>query len=104
MNRITQVIRKPLSDSDLKHILGDCKIITYPELAKYNSLDELLPKQYDFVIVLLLETNQSGHWCALLRCSSVFEWFDSYGFKVDYDLTHWLSPLDRLKLGESKNI
>ena len=102
MNRMNQMIRKPLSDADLKTILGDCKIITYPELAKYNSLDELLPKQYDFVIVLLLETPQSGHWCALLRYSNTFEWFDSYGFPVDYDLSHWLTPLQRLKLGESK--
>ena len=72
MNRMNQIIRKPLSDADLKTILGDCKIITYPELAKYNSLDELLPKAYDFVIVLLLETSQSGHWCALLRYSNTF--------------------------------
>ena len=39
-----QIIRKPLSDSDLRKILGDCKILTYPDLAKYNTLDELLPK------------------------------------------------------------
>ena len=103
MNRINRIIRKPLSDADLKRILGsETRIITYPDLAKYNNLDELLPKAYDFVIILLLETPQSGHWCGLLRYSSVFEWFDSYGFKVDYDLSHWLTPLQRLKLGESK--
>ena len=102
MNRINQVIRKPLSDSDLKHILGDCKIITYPDLAKYNNLDELLPRTYDFAIILLLESPQSGHWCCLIKNSNQFEWFDSYGFPVDYDLTHWLTPLRRLKLGESK--
>ena len=102
MNKIKQVIRKPLSDANLKTILGDCKIITYPDLATYYNLDELSPKPYDYVIILLLESSQSGHWCALLRYSSVFEWFDSYGFPVDYDLSHWLSPLERLKLGESK--
>ena len=103
MNRIKQVIRKPLSDQNLKDILGsDVKILTYPDLAKYNNLDELLPRAYDYVIILLLESPSSGHWCALLRYSSVFEWFDSYGFPVDYDLTHWLTPLQRLKLGDSK--
>ena len=102
MNRIKQIIRKPLSDADLKHILGDCKIITYPELAKYNNLDELLPKQYDFVIILLLETPQSGHWTSLIRYGSQVEYFDSYGYPPDYDLSHWLTPLQRLKLGESK--
>ena len=54
MNRIEQIIRKPLSDTDLRHILGDCKIITYPELSKYNNINELLPNPYDFVIILLL--------------------------------------------------
>ena len=103
MNRIEQIIRKPLSDSDLKHILGsETRIITYPQLANYRTIEELLPKSYDFCIILLLESPQSGHWCALLRYSNTFEWFDSYGFPVDYDLSHWLTPLQRLKLGESK--
>ena len=100
---MNQIIRKPLSDADLKRILGsETRIITYPQLANYRTIEELLPKAYDFVIVLLLESPQSGHWCALLRYSNTFELFDSYGFKVDYDLTHWLTPLQRLKLGESK--
>ena len=87
----------------MKRILGsETRIITYPQLANYRTIEELLPHAFDFVIVLLLESPSSGHWCALLRYSNTFEWFDSYGFPVDYDLTHWLSPLDRLKLGESK--
>ena len=71
---MNQIIRKPLSDADLETILGsDVKIITYPQLANYKTIEELLPKQYDFVIILLLESPSSGHWCALLRYSSVFE-------------------------------
>jgi hypothetical protein len=39
MNRIKQVMRKPLSETDIKTILGsDTKILTYPQLAKYNSI------------------------------------------------------------------
>ena len=103
MNRIKQVIRKPLSDQNLKDILGsDVKIITYPDLAKYSNRDELLPRAYDFVILLLLETPQSGHWTSLIRYGSQVEYFDSYGNPHDNDLTHWLTPLQRLKLGESK--
>ena len=51
MNRIEQIMKKPLSDTDLRNILGDCKIITYPALSKYNNIEELLPNSYDFVIV-----------------------------------------------------
>ena len=97
MNRIKQVIRKPLSDTDLKTILGDCKIITYPDLATSNNLDEVLPKAYDFVIILLLESPQSGHWTSLITYGTQIEYVDSYSFAPDYDLTHWMSPLDRFK-------
>ena len=101
MNKIKQAIRKPLSDTDLKNILGsETRILTYPELAKYNDLDELLPRAFDFVIVLLLESPQSCHWCCLIKNRSQFEWFASYGNPPDYDLTRWLTPLQRLKLGE----
>jgi hypothetical protein len=103
MNKINLIIHKPLSDSDLKSILGsETKIITYPELSKYNNINELLPNSYDFVIILLLETPASGHWTALLKYNNGFEFFDSYGNAPDVDLTKWLTPQERLKLGESQ--
>ena len=47
MNRIKQVIRKPLSDPDLKRILGeDTRILTYPHLATYNNLDEQIGRAH----------------------------------------------------------
>ena len=98
MNRIEQIMKKPLSDTDLRNILGDCKIITYPELSKYNNIEELLPNSYDFVIILLLESPASGHWTCLLRYNDGYEFFDSYGNAPDYDLSHWLTPQERLKL------
>ena len=102
MNRIKQVMRKPLSETDIKTILGDCKILTYPQLAKYNTLEELLPKPYDFCIILLLETQISGHWTALIKNPSQVEFFDSYGNAPDADLTNWLSPSERIRLKEDK--
>ena len=94
MNKINQIIKKPLSDANLKSILGtETRIITYPELANYRTIEELLPRADDFVIILLLESPQSGHWCCLIKVPSQFEYFDSYGFPVDYDLTHWLTPV-----------
>ena len=104
MNKeIDKIIHKALSDSDLNTILWkDTKIITYPELAKYDSIEQLLPKPNDFAIVLLLETPMSGHWTALLKYNNIYEGFDSYAFPLDYDLTHWLTPQQRAKLGESK--
>ena len=97
MNRIKQVMRKPLSEDDLKTILGkDTKVITYPDLAKSDTLEQLLPQPYDFIIILLLETPTSGHWTALIRNPSQVEYFDSYGNPPDYDLSKWLSPSERI--------
>ena len=76
MNRMNQIIRKPLSDSELKRILGeDTRIITYPQLANYRTIEELLPKQYDFVIILLLErfhkVGTGQPFCATQTFSSI---------------------------------
>ena len=102
MNRIKQVMRKPLSETDIKTILGsDTKILTYPQLAKYNTLEELLPRPYDFCVILLLETPISGHWCCLIRNSTQYEWFDSYSNPPDADLSNWLTPSQRVKLKEN---
>ena len=41
---IQRIVRKPLSDADLRHILGnDLKILKYSELANFPSLDYILP-------------------------------------------------------------
>ena len=79
MNRIEQIMKKPLSDTDLRTILGDCKIVTYPELSKYNNIEELLPNSYDFVIILLLESPASGHWTCLLRYNDGYDFLTAMG-------------------------
>ncbi len=59
MNRINSIIRKPLSDAELKRILGeDTRIITYPQLANYRTIEELSPKSIcfcDFTLIRIAE-------------------------------------------------
>jgi len=77
MSDIQRIVRKPLSDADLKHILGeDLKILKYSELANYSSLDSILPKPTDYCIILYEEEPDSGHWVALLRYDGIVEFFD----------------------------
>jgi hypothetical protein len=41
---LDNLIKHPLSDTELKTILGkDLKVIMYPDLAKYSSIEQLLP-------------------------------------------------------------
>ena len=106
-NKINKFVKKPLSDTELKHILGNnLKIIMYPDLAQYSSIELLLPEPNDYCIILIVESetkfNISGHWCALLKYDGMYEWFDPYGNDVDVDLMTWMDAKTRLSLNESK--
>jgi len=76
-----------LSDLDIKTYLGHMvKIITYKELYKYQSIDQLL-SPYDVVVILYEVKPNNGHWTILFRRNSkVIEFFDSYGLEVDDEL------------------
>ena len=65
------------------------------------ALTHLLPKPTDYCIILYESEMNSGHWVALLRYSSIFEYFDPYGHVVDRPL-RWISAAQRklLKQGE----
>jgi hypothetical protein len=107
VNDIQRIERKPLSDADLRTILGDnLKIIKYSELANVESLDALLPKSTDYCILLYETEENSGHWVALMRYTSVsdqdrFEFFDPYGYKPDSEL-RWISQQMRESLGQEE--
>ena len=84
---VRKLIRKALSDSDIRTILGaDTKVIKYSELANIGSLDELLPRLVDYCVLLYEESLNRGHWVALLKYNDTFEHFGSYGIKPDNEL------------------
>jgi hypothetical protein len=77
---IQRIVRKPLSDADLRHVLGsDQKIIQYSDLASFPTLNDLLPKPTDDCIILYEQEDDSGHWVALMRYGNTVEYFDPYG-------------------------
>jgi hypothetical protein len=105
-NKINKIIRKPLSDDELKAILGKkLKIVMYPDLVKYDTIEQLLPNPFDYCIILIIEDENKysieGHWTALLRYNGTYEYFDPYGNNVDYDLIHWMDKKTRARLNES---
>ena len=106
-SKINKIVKKPLSDEELKVILGkEVKIIMYPDLAKYSSIDNLLVNPNDYCIILIVESetkfNISGHWTALLKYDGMYEYFDPYGNDVDVDLMSWMDAKTRVSLDESK--
>ena len=80
--------QKPMSDNDIKKCLGsDAKILEYSELSKFTSIQELLPKKRDFVVLLVgVESSEDGHWEALIRVKKRILFFDAYGYRVDKQL------------------
>ena len=90
-------IRTPMSDGDLRRILGaDLKIVRYSDLAHANTLEELLPRNPDHLILLFETEPNVGHWTALLRYENLFEFFDPYGMMPDKELL-WI-PAQRRKM------
>jgi len=90
----------PLSDSDIKKILGEnTKILEYKDLLNYNDINKILTKDKDYLILLYELKASSGHWTAILKYDNMFEHFDPYGIKPDGELK-WISAAARSKLHE----
>ena len=89
IDEITQIEQTPLSDVDVKYYLGDdARVLIYDELAKYNTLEELLPESKSFIVLLFpVKSETNGHYCALYRLNDNIYYCDSYGFKPDKPLS-----------------
>jgi len=102
MKTLKTILSYSFSNQDIKNYLGnDTKIFEYKDLNNYNSIDEILPNEKDFCIILIETKQRSGHWTALMKYSGLLEWFDSYGLDVDEEL-NFISNIMRRTLGETK--
>jgi hypothetical protein len=79
---------------------GEDSIIKYSELINYKNLDELLPKPFDYTIILLETNRNQGHWVVILRLGNVIELFNSYGVPIDSEFRYIPDTIERW-LGQS---
>ena len=104
IKNIKKVVATPLSDSDIREYLPNANIIKYSELNKYPTLNDLLPEEKSFCILLYEDSPNRGHWVAISKPKkAIVEYFDSYGGYVDAPL-NWTSKEERNKLGSGKKI
>ena len=106
-----------VSADDFKKIVPNVKIIRFPELAKYNNINQVLPHPTDCAIIFLIDeqtpTANIGHWTCIMkspfkkraypksdRMQSKFEFFDSYGLSPSGDLSH-IPMADRERFKEN---
>ena len=84
---VEAVERYPLSDDDIRQVLGKgCKIMRYGDLDKYQTLEQLLPKSVDYLVSLYEARKDRGHRVGILRYDDEFEFVDPYGFQPDKEL------------------
>ena len=96
-------LARMMSDSDIERYLGQDSIIKYSDLANYSNINELLPKDTDFKVVLTEQEYNSGHWCCLLKYKNIIEWFDSYGMRPDGQFTY-INTIKKNLLGQGGNM
>lgn len=83
---IIKLQQKSLSNYDITKLCGDINVVTYQNLYKYETLDDLLGKNN--ACVILYQTNKNyGHWVAIIKINdNLVEHFDSYGIFPDDEL------------------
>ena len=77
---------EPMGDDEIKIFLPDAKIIKYSELRKLHSLDDLLPNDKDYAIILVENNFNRGHWIVIMKDGNLINYFDSYGRPIDAHL------------------
>jgi hypothetical protein len=99
--KLEEVIEDPLGDNDIRHYLPNAKIMKYSELRHYPTIDDLLPNDIDYVVLLYEDSPNKGHWVCVCKYRPYIEFFDSYGGSPDSQLG-WVPCPIRKQLNQSK--
>lgn len=89
---------KPLGDDDINNFYNS-KIILNSDIEKYNNIDEILPNNPDYVIILFRSSKNQGHWVLLSKYDNNIEYFDSYGYDISYPI-NWINDDIKKELNE----
>ena len=91
------------SIDDIRDLVGNVKMVKFDQLVEYKSIEQLLPKQKDCVVIFYeTESANVGHWTALCRLNEAYIFFDSYGNSEQQDFSYIPMSL-RNQLGIEKD-
>ena len=96
-------LEKMFSDAEFDRYFGKGKVIKYSDLADYSNINELLPNNKDFKIILVESQYNCGHWVAVMKYGDIIEWWNSYGTKPEYDFKFIPTTIKHL-LGQGGNL
>jgi len=96
-----------MTNDDIERYLGSPSenyIIKYAELENIKNINELLPMDRTFKIILIeTEDFNIGHWVAILRFNNCIEYFNSYGEKPDKQKNKLISKLKNFIFNQDDN-
>jgi len=99
--KLEEITLDPMGDDDIRYYYPKAKILTFPELRNYSSIEALLPKDKSYVFLLFLQQSNSGHWTLLSRNNGKIEFFCSYGNRPE-QILKWTKNLNS-SLGQNVN-
>ncbi len=103
INNYKKELSKMASDADFDRYFGAGKVIKYSELADYSNINDLLPNDKDFKILLIESSTNRGHWCCIMKYKNIIEYFNSYGTKPEYDFK-FIPTFVKHLLGQGGNL
>jgi hypothetical protein len=74
-----EVKEYPLSDSDIRKMLGDVKIWNYPQLKTIKDPNHLFDRKGRCILLCPNAGPTTGHWVCMMNYKDKVEYFDSYG-------------------------
>lgn len=91
------------SIDDIRNLVGNVKMVKFDQLVEYKTIEQLLRKQKDCVVIFYeTESANVGHWTALCRLNEAYIFFDSYGNSEQQDFSYIPMSL-RNQLGIEKD-
>lgn len=99
---INDINSQPLSNDQITNLLPNAKIMRYSDLRKVNDLNDILTEPIDYVILLYETEPNLGHWITLLKYDQTYEYFDSYGNKIN-DPLKWNTKEKNIQLNQDEN-
>lgn len=100
--KVEDVKSYALSETDMRKVIPTLRILSYPDLLKARSIDEVLDEKGRLMLLYLTENESTGHWVCLLklRDKPIIEYFDPYGgYRPDGE-KKWLSKEDQHEFGQ----
>ena len=78
---------QPISFEDIENMGLTKKVMIYDELRKYKTIDQVLRKPLDYVVLFVkVDSHSYGHYECVVRVNDEIFFYDGYGIRVDKSL------------------